>query len=400
MEDKKQTDQEPFSLFLSSSRDRPGRLNLKIAESKKLRGKWNVSLRDISYKRQRYEEFVEEPIYYLFLTTNPENVTKLRKKSFPYVEETPKETDLVLIELLKNETVPGFTNGAVYATLRTRSNDCDEVTATPYGFFNIDEYIGCLNGFMTANGYNWLTNGSIQLESGRTIIYPGGYSGAVKHDRDDTVVVPIFGPKTRKLLCYPEFGSPDFINMLRILSENKRKPFALTKNNLKAHQGDLVVTCNVAEENGGILSAPHSYYDNRILRFINQSPNIHTNDGDPCHHSFDCRNKIHVPIKEGIYDEVNMRILYEDTGDEVVFNDSIRATIDFEPPCNASESGDSCKTDLICTGEKAGDLPTPLAIPYRKKMTTTKEPGMFYTTIPRQPVYTKKISWDEFIKPA
>ena len=108
-----------------------------------------------------------------------------------------------------------------------------------------------------------------------------------------------------------------------------------------------------------------------------------------------------VPIRPGNFDEVVIRVIEEDTGKEVAFGDSIRATLCFHKPTDTLSSEDSTPvTNLTKSdGSKAVDPSSVRVFPYRKRMETVQEKGLFLTKIPEYNLYSQAVKWDDFKKP-
>ena len=217
-----------FYVFLSSTLNRTGTLRYPISKDKTLKGNWRVSLRELSYKRQQFEDFVREPIYFIVLTNDD---TLYRRV---YTDDACKEYRKMLCSLDTSElwgSDHGFKRCVIFTRQETNEKECNQVLSTPEGYLDLDMYHRWINWSLTGLGTG-LKGGNFQIKHGRVIIYPGGESGTATKLPKKTVIIPFFGPQTRKKLGYPEYDSPEFSEMVRLLSKDTNvwsKKFGIAK---------------------------------------------------------------------------------------------------------------------------------------------------------------------------
>lgn len=372
-----------FALFLSSSSDRTGLLKAKIPKSKTLTGRYKVSLREIFYKRQLHETWPEEPLYFLMLSNDRDEFEKYRATIHPWSPDSKK----FYIASWEESGLPMFKWALVFGF-----GDYYKAAATPMGSISATKYAGWVNSMMQVSGtLRGFMHGHLQFEYEKAIITVGG---SPPENLDKRVVVfPIFGPKTRLLLGYPEpSNKSEFSGLLKLLADPKVEYIAMN-HNLKAQTGDIIVTCNILEPNAQKTSAANS---DRVLRILPMKDKMveKAEHSDPIVNRFVGWSELKLPMQVGRYKEIVVQLLQEDTGLEVNFPETVRATLFFSRSKDADDP--DMITELIAPKENVITPLTTSVCRYRARVLTENTPGNpdLYMEAPQVNTFVLCSTWD------
>ena len=275
--------QNPFYLFMHGNLDKDGCLVMKHSYPRRMEGIWSVALAEIEFT-QREAIFTEaEDIEYLVCAKREDHMaylsflSEIKNFSKQYSVFQPTE----------------FTNFPHACLMKFTYGAYGSVPRTPEGYYTFevwkDEMSKRMNNIDHVLEMGLYRHDAVEYRIVNSWNYANNYKMKV-------FVVPIFGPKTRKLINMPELLTKEFHDMINKMVNNQDTVLGHGKFN-RSKRGNITVTCNIAEHNSE-TGKDHVCFSNvsegHVLRHVTQ--NSHTHWGERTTVTYDKDKRLYIPV--------------------------------------------------------------------------------------------------------
>lgn len=318
----------PFYLYLHGRLGKNGVMEMTHNEPRRLVGKWLVALSQIDFNQKPKIAVESEDISILVLAR------KEYDRSFKQFVNSVTQTRGIVVENNDNAYV-NFPHAAVIKLKKSTG----QFATTPEGLYNFAEWRELVVHEMNEAFQDYVCK--LDLQRGCEFEYRivNSWNFAKNYDKQ-VLIFPIFGPKTRRLLDFPEVDSSEFKQMIENLITHTDAVLGFGKfSNIRSN---IAVECSVAEHNGPAGKGHECFYDydpdGHLLRNVRQDPESVFGKRVFFEYNESQRNYIPVGIAKQTSQPVNLkltkiaiRLISSDTRYPLCCDGSINLTLHFIP---------------------------------------------------------------------